>query len=314
MINEQIFRKILVPVDDSTPSLVAQELTAFIAKKLKSEVTLIHVVFHEFMHTPEESIRTEERHEHPPIGAMGGQMPATFHASESPLSSLPNEVLNEIADWYHQKGEEAIDNAVALFKEEGVSVDHKIVEHASPADTILNVAHEGKYDLIAMGASGEDEQGPHLGSIAGKVARNAQIPVLVARDKSRISKILVPVDGSETALKALEHGAVLAKLTNATTTLLYVLESGLFKLKPDVSKEIGNRILVKAADRVKGTKLERKMESGDPAKKIIQTAEEGDYDLIVMGGRGLGAIERFILGSVSDHVVHYANRSVLIMK
>jgi nucleotide-binding universal stress UspA family protein len=314
MAAEQIFQKILVPVDDSTPSLVAQELAAFIAKKLKSEVTVIHVVSHEFMHTPEESIRTEERHEHPPMGAMGGEMPATFHASESPLSSLPNEVLGEVADWYHQKGEEAIDNAVALFKEEGVTADHKIVEHANPADTILNVAHQGKYDLIAMGASGEDERGPHLGSVAGKVLRNSQIPVLIARGKSRISKILVPVDGSEISQKALGHGAVLAKLTNATTTLLYVLESGLFKLKPNVSKEIGNRILSKAAERVEGTELQRKMESGDPAKKIIQVAEEGNYDLIVMGGRGLGAIERFILGSVSDHVVHYANRSVLIMK
>jgi nucleotide-binding universal stress UspA family protein len=314
MATEQIFRKILVPVDDSTPSLVAQELAAFIAKKLKSEVTLINVVSHEFMRTPEESIRTEERHEHPPMGTMGGQMPATFHASESPSSSLPNEVLDEVADWYHQKGEEAIENAVALFKEEGVSADHKIVEHASPADTILNVAHQGKYDLIAMGASGEDEQGPHLGSIAGKVLHNSQVPVLIGRNKSRISKILVPVDGSEIAQKALEHAAVLAKLTDATMTLLYVLESGLFKLKPDVSKEIGNRILSKAAERVKGTKLQRKMDSGNPAKKIIQTAEEEDYDLIVMGGRGLGAIERFILGSVSDHVVHYANRSVLIVK
>jgi nucleotide-binding universal stress UspA family protein len=165
-----------------------------------------------------------------------------------------------------------------------------------------------------MGASGEEEEGPHLGSIAAKVVRQAQIPVLIARDKTQISKILVPVDGSPEAKRALECGTILAKLTNATTTVLYVMESGLSRVRPDAAKEIGNRVLSEAENQVKGIKLDKKIESGDPAKKIIQTAQAGSYDLIVMGARGLGAIERFILGSVSDHVVHYADHSVLIMK
>jgi len=69
-----------------------------------------------------------------------------------------------------------------------------------------------------------------------------------------------------------------------------------------------------AANQVKGIKIDQKLESGDPAKVIVQTAEKGDYDLIVMGSRGLGMIGRFLLGSVSDHVTQYANRSVLIVK
>lgn len=49
MQSEQIFKKILVPTDGSLPSLVAQELTAFMAKKLSSKVTVINIVAHELM-------------------------------------------------------------------------------------------------------------------------------------------------------------------------------------------------------------------------------------------------------------------------
>jgi len=51
-------------------------------------------------------------------------------------------------------------------------------------------------------------------------------------------KILVPVDGSENSEKALQYAVVLARKTNAEMTLLYVQESSLFRLRPEVSKEI----------------------------------------------------------------------------
>ncbi len=48
-----------------------------------------------------------------------------------------------------------------------------------------------------MGNTGEEERDQHLGSVAKKVATTAEIPVLITRDKIQISRILVPVDGSE---------------------------------------------------------------------------------------------------------------------
>jgi len=309
MQSEQIFTKILVPTDGSLPSLVAQELAAFMAKKLSSKVTVLHIVAHELMVSP-------ERHRHVLLGArtrMGGGA-IQRHVPASSATSLPEAVASEINNWYHQKGVKAVADAVALFKEEGIPVDQRLVEHADPAETIIEQAQKGNYDVIVMGHSEEEEQEPHLGSVAKKVSRHAKTPVLIVRGKRQISKILVPVDGSENAEKALQIAVLLAKKTDAKMTLLYVQESGLFKLRPKVTKEVGARILANATDQVEGIEPEKKLESGDPAKTIIQTADKDDYDIIVMGSRGLGAIGRFLLGSVSDHVIHHANRSVLIVR
>jgi nucleotide-binding universal stress UspA family protein len=305
MQGENVFRKILVPTDGSLPSLVAEELTAFLAKKLNSKVTVIHVVAHE-------PLAHVERHRHVPHGF--GQFPVETHVHTSPATSLPESVANEIANWYHQKGEKAIAEAVALFEEEQIPIDQKLVEHADPAETILKEAEKKNYDLIVMGYSGEEEKEPHLGSVAEKISRHTKIPILVAKEKRRISKILVPVDGSENAKKALEYAVLIAKKTNTKMTLLTVQESGLFKLKPKVTKEIGAHILSDAANQAEGIKLEKKLESGDPAKTIAKIAKKEDCDLIVMGSRGLGAIGRFLLGSVSDHVIHYADRSILLIR
>jgi nucleotide-binding universal stress UspA family protein len=85
-------------------------------------------------------------------------------------------------------------------------------------------------------------------------------------------------------------------------------------LPPKIMKEIGTRILSEVAGQFRGTKLYQKLVSGDPAKTIIQTAREGDCDLIIIGHKGHSAVIRFLLGSVSDHVVQYADRSVLLIR
>jgi len=126
--------------------------------------------------------------------------------------------------------------------------------------------------------------------------------------------MLVPVDGSESSEKALSYAVLLAKRIDAEMTLLYVQESGLFKLRPEVAKAIGARILSKAVSQAKGVKIVQKLESGDPAKIVIQTAKNGNYDLTVMGSKGHSGLGRFLLGSASDHVIHYTDRSVLLTK
>lgn len=51
-----------------------------------------------------------------------------------------------------------------------------------------------------------------------------------------------------------------------------------------------------------------------PADEIVKTAKEGEFDLIVMGHRGLGRVKEFFLGSVSDRVADEAHCPVLIVK
>ena len=317
MQSEQIFKKILVPVDGSGPSIAARELAAFIAKKFNSKVTVIHVVAHELMGPAVQKFtKPEDRHEHPHAGfSVGGAvMTPSVHAPETPDTPYSEQVAREITNIYREEGEDILGDALSALKEEGVSADQKLVVEADPATTILKVVEEGNYDIIIMGGSGEEEKEPHLGSVAKKVAHRAKIPVLIARGKRGMSRILVPVDGSKYAERAIQYAVVLAKKAKANLTLLYVQESGIFRVRPEVSKEIGKRILSDAVGQVKGIEVEQKLESGDPAKIIIKTANMGDHDLIVIGSRGHSTTEIFSLGNVSDHIIQYADRSVLITK
>jgi len=56
------------------------------------------------------------------------------------------------------------------------------------------------------------------------------------------------------------------------------------------------------------------LRTGEPDKEIIRLSEEIDATMIVMGSRGLGAVRRALMGSVSDSVVKHAHCPVLVMR
>lgn len=316
MAENQIFSKILVPVDGSVSSLVAQELTVLIATKFNSRVTALHVVSHEFMRPHVQGLSPEsERYDYVASGMSDLSVPLAKHIPRTPHIELPEEDVREITNFYRQKGEEVLADAVADFMEAGMSVDPKLIENSSPAEAIVKVAEEMNCDLIITGRSaGGEKAKPHLGSVAAKVSGRAQIPVLISGEAGRLSRILVPVDGSKPSVKAADYAGILAKNTSAAMTLLHVQESAFFKLRPEVTRKVGLDILSNIASQIEGVKLDQKLESGDPAHVITQVAERGNYDIIVMGGRGHSAIGHFFIGSVSDHVLHYTDRAVLIVK
>lgn len=312
---EKAFKKILVPIDGSTPSVAAREMAGDLAKNFDSSVTVLHVVSHDLMSpTMQKYTQPEDRHEHPHVGfGSGGIYPPPVHAPEAPgQTAISEKVASEITEEFRQEGEDVLDDAVKALKEVGIEADKKLVVRADPANTILNESEN--YDVIILGSTGEEDKEPHLGSVAKKVAHRAKTPVMVTRGRREISKILVPIDGSEHSFRALQYVNALAAKTKPQVTLLYVQDTGIFRVRPNVSKEVGNRILSTASSQLKGVKPEQKLESGDPAKTILKMAKKGDYDVIVIGGRGHSTTEMFMLGSVSDHVVQYADRPVLITK
>jgi len=317
MERSQVFKNILVPMDGSAPSIAARDLAVVVAKKFNSNVTVIYVVSHELMEPAARKFDTPtDRHQHPPIGMIGAATttPPQVHAAEKPDTSYFDQAASELTDLYREEGEDILDDAVRALKAEGITAVRKLVMDADPANSILEAAKKGSYDAIIMGASGEKEEKSHLGSVAKKVAHRAEIPVLIARGEPQISKILVAVNGSAHSQRAVEYATSLASKTRAPLTLLHVQEAGIFRLRPEVSKEIGKRVLSGSAPEIEGVSVDQKMESGDPAKTILKTANKSDYDLIVVGARGHSTTEMFMLGGVSDHIVQYADRSVLIIK
>ena len=279
MKEERPLKRILVPVDGSASSLIAEETGAKIAKKTGASITVLHVM-----------------------------QEATFDYT------LPRSVQDELLGHIEQRGQDIINKASALFKEEKVEVDAETFS-GNPANDILDFSRSG-FDLIVMGACGEHEKDTCvLGSVTKKVIRHTTCPTLVAKQVSSLSNMLVCTDGSEHALRALDFAAKLAEKMSSKIVLLHVQGEKLHKVSPKTAKDLGRKILSKTA-RVLGkrkVKIDRKLEFGVPANVIVDFAEKGNHDLIVLGRRGLGPIDRFLLGSVSDDVSHKAKCSVLII-
>jgi len=316
MPENKFFSKILVPVDGSPSSAVAQELAAFISKQFGSQVTVMHVISHELMNPAMQDLTLGGAD----VGILSagitrGDFTIPTQLPKQPSASAPKKMINEITSIYREMGEHILKNAVALFKDEGISVEEELVEDNDPAQTISKEADLESYDLIVIGrSSGEEEKKAHLGRLASKVARHSKIPVLIAASGRRLSRMLVPVDGSQASKRAAEHAGIMASKTGAKVTLLYVQESSLFRMRPKLSEEIGRKVLSSVADQFKNVKLEQRLESGHPGKIITHLADVEDYDIIVMGSHGHGGARQMLLGSVTDHVLHYADQAVLIVK
>ena len=140
-----------------------------------------------------------------------------------------------------------------------------------------------------------------------------------------LSKILVPVDGSENSLRALDHAIYLAKKTGANITAMNVIEN-----PPTVyveSQKLLNDLLAKfreesanVLDKCKqiaeksDVKIETVIGEGDAASSITGYAQKGDFDTIIIGRRGLGRFKEMVLGSISNKVLHHAKCSVMIVK
>jgi nucleotide-binding universal stress UspA family protein len=140
-----------------------------------------------------------------------------------------------------------------------------------------------------------------------------------------LSKILVPVDGSEYSLRALDTAIYLAKKIDANLTGMHVIEN-----LPTVyveSQKVLNDLLAKyraesenILDKCKqiaeksGVKIETVIAEGDAASNIVVYARNGGFDSIIMGSRGVGSFKEMVLGSVSNKVLHHAKCSVMIVK
>jgi nucleotide-binding universal stress UspA family protein len=131
-----------------------------------------------------------------------------------------------------------------------------------------------------------------------------------------MKRILVAYDGSEPARRALDTTIELAKASDALVTVMSVVpvHPGRVPIDPWDDPSVHARELREAKQilAARGVTAEYVQPSGDPARKIEQLAEEGGFDTIVLGSRGLGAVSRFLQGSVSEHVATHASATVVI--
>ena len=140
------------------------------------------------------------------------------------------------------------------------------------------------------------------------------------------SKILIPVDFSETSLLAIKHGAFTAQLTQGDLYLLHVINGQFFSQEmflPSLSihtqtdyEKIAQEKLLQLADQVTseyGVKVECITKIGSPNREITDIAEEVGATLIVMGTHGYSALEELVIGSTALRVITKSPCPTMVM-
>ena len=138
-------------------------------------------------------------------------------------------------------------------------------------------------------------------------------------------RILVPVDGSEGSAQAVALAGEVALATGCTLDILHVsyfdskTDSQADSWLPDeVAGDVGNQqqeVLDKArASLPENLVADFHLRTGNPVEEILRFAHQQQDWLIVVGGRGLGAVEGFLMGSVSQQLLEESPVSVLVAR
>lgn len=140
-------------------------------------------------------------------------------------------------------------------------------------------------------------------------------------------RVLVPLDFSERARKALRHGRGLAKQFGAKLILLHVVEPMVYPsdlgYTPVLSDELTAQVQQEStarldeavkAEQARGIECEGVLRSGRPYLEITAAAEELDADLIVLTTHGYTGLKHVVLGSTAERVVRHAPCPVLVVR
>ena len=141
------------------------------------------------------------------------------------------------------------------------------------------------------------------------------------------SKILVPVDFSSYASEAIQYAAELSKRYQAPVTLAHVYQSSQYAMPEGFgayAPDFLARVLTElkkhtdtarmAAEAAGALQPEARVVQGDVSSEIVKLANEGGYDLIVMGTHGRTGASHLLMGSIAEKVVRRARCPVLTVR
>jgi nucleotide-binding universal stress UspA family protein len=209
----------------------------------------------------------------------------------------------------------AKDESAAMLKSLRLS-GRVLTERGSVAATIVKTATRG-VQLVAVGSRGLDALDRFmLGSVSTHVIHHVSCSVLVVREAPKtLRRVVLAVDGSTSSKRAVQFllktmssrgpGPVTVTVTHAMPFLNY----------PEL-REAGKAIVEDYSVKLlrAGYQTEQVATIGNPADEILKVADQHEADLIVTGAKGLSAVGRFLLGSVSARVVQHAHCSVLVVR
>jgi universal stress protein E len=201
-----------------------------------------------------------------------------------------------------------------------------------PAPQVLaDLARERGADMIIVGDHGAGRRGRALlGSTAERLLACSPVPVLIGRDlpMAALAAVLAPLDGSPTDARVLALGRLLHERFGTRVTASHAVDvMELYRRVRTISaatrmREMENEFRTQAQAWVAGRLREAglpdddewvEVRMGDPRLAIPNMAERAQADLIIMGGRGAGAVSRVVLGSVTSNILNTTTYAVLVV-
>jgi nucleotide-binding universal stress UspA family protein len=290
-----MFEKILVPLDGSELSEQALPLAEELAGRLGSKIVVLQV----------------------------------SESTESGLYHMQELYINQIA--------QRVTNMVKKYRADA-QVEPVIII-GSAAEEIIKYIDRNDIGLVVMGTHGRSGITRWaMGSVASKVVRGTKTPVLMIRtkgtkppEKSRLlSRVLVPLDGSEVGEAALPFVTELASKLDMEVILFqmvamayHVYSSGeIVSQVPYTEQEMEpirrsvKAYLDKVAERlaVRGIKVGTQTKTGAAAEGIIRAEEELEVDLVAMSTHGRSGVSRWVFGSVAARVLQQGTKPLLLVR
>jgi nucleotide-binding universal stress UspA family protein len=224
------------------------------------------------------------------------------------------------------------ENLKTLAALETVTLESEVL-FGDPARGILRTAEDKDARLILLASHGSSAEGPwFLGHIAAKVLRATKRPVMLIRQRAAkgvleqgglLSRIVVPLDGSQIGEAALCYAVEIATKTGAEIALIEVFEqvrgvgaSGARYTIPE-DESVRRSLLsylehVAGPIRSRGLRVSTTVLFGNAATDIVDYAEKNAMDLVALSTHGRSGFGRWVFGNVTDKILHAGDVPVLV--
>jgi universal stress protein A len=297
-------RSVLVPIDFSQPSLDTIQFALPLLKFFGAQLHLVHVVPPDY-----------------PLASLAG-LPLIV-----PELEIGRHVRSHLKD--------AAKKYSVTLRRENIHV-----LKGRPFQQICRLARDLKIDLVITSTRGTTGfKHVLLGSTAERIVRYSPCPVLVARPQSRKSgngklpgrrlgftKILVPIDFSESSAKGFAFAMNLAKRLKSELILMHSVHLQYYVASDEYARydlpalmsyaekaaREQMRDLVRSTD-WNGVEVETALEVGHPGQQICARAEDLGINLIVTSTHGKTGFKHVLIGSTAEYVVQHAHCSVLVV-
>lgn len=296
-----MFKSVLVPLDGSSLAARALPFARHVAHSAGARVIAVRA------HLPAPGLGA--RLEHPELSLVAG------------------------ADIEREAAHAEFQSAVVGLRNDGLTVEPHFVEGAA-ADVIYETASSTRANLIVMSTHGRSGLGRWLyGSVAEEVLRRVPVPMLlvsaVCRQtwaEDRPSQVLVPLDGSDEAEKALSPARDLALTLGSELLLLSVVEPiAVYPYRhleaigdlAEIQEAEAEQYLGQVATKLRtadGVAVSTRITHGEAAAQICAVAREVDAAAIAMFTHGRSGLARVLLGSVATRTLHQSTVPVLIYR